>query len=86
MDPFQIAQDVQIEGIRFDRFRRSLAQARQITLGRREFLLPQLRFCRDQLAGDVHIARHEDSDRELQAVDDLLMEFDEIRLALLAKT
>ena len=85
VDALEIAQNVQIERVRLDGLRRPLAQARQIPLGGRELALPQLCFCRDQLTSNVQIARHEDSDRELQIVDDLLMEFDEIGLALLGK-
>src|ERR1700716_3119765 len=61
---FQIAQDVQVQRVRLDRLRCSLAQARQVSLRSGKFLLAQLRFCRDQLTGNVHIAGHEDSDRK----------------------
>src|ERR1700676_1049447 len=79
----EIAQNVQIQRVRLDRLRRSFPQAREVALRGRKFLLAQLRFCSDQLTGNVHIARHENSDREPQAIDDLPVKIDQISLALL---
>src|SRR6202140_2041368 len=83
MDALEIAQNVQIQRIGLDGFRRPLAQARQILLGKREFSFTQLCFCRYQLTCNVHIAGHENTNREPQAVDALLVKLGEIGLALL---
>src|ERR1700686_3929289 len=83
MDALEIAQNVQIQRIGLDGFRRPLAQARQIIFGKREFSFTQLCLCRYHLTCNVHIAGHENTNREPQAVDDLLVKLGEIGLALL---
>src|ERR1700728_3979882 len=79
----QVPQDIQIQRIRFDRLRGPFAQACEVALGRGKLLLAQLRFRRDQAARDIDVPRHEYSNRERQAVEDILMKLDEIRLAFL---
>src|SRR5579863_1753058 len=78
MHSLQVPQDIQIQGVRLDRLRGPFAQAREVALGRGKLLLPQLRFRRDQAARDIDVARHEYSNRERQAVEDVLVKLDEI--------
>src|SRR5271155_5575405 len=76
----QIPQDIQIQRVRFDRLRGPFAQACEVALGRGKLLLTQLRFRCDQAARDIDVARHEYSNRERQALEDILMKLDQIRL------
>lgn len=62
MYPPQIAQNVEMQRRRLDRFRAALAQPVEVPLGCREFEVAQGDFLREKLPGLADIPGHEDAE------------------------
>src|SRR5260370_587782 len=82
-DALEVAQHVEMERARLYAFRATFTQPRQMTIRGGELRGSQLRFFFDERARDLDVIIDEDAERELEVVDNALVEGCELRRSFL---